>query len=76
MRWRLIKNAPKVASNFDPPRDVILFGPGIGVKQGRAANYPMGGVFADISHVAGDLMGGSYAPTHWMPLPAPPKEKK
>lgn len=70
--WQPIETAPKVKFG-EAPIDVVLYGPGIGVKTGRACAYPDGFVFAGVSFINGNLVQDGYC-THWMPLPAPPPE--
>jgi hypothetical protein len=71
MTWQPIETAPAVVNNLTAPHDVLLYGPQLGVRTGRAASYPDGIVFAGISNINGNV--ALTLVTHWMPLPEPPK---
>jgi len=68
--WMPIETAPVAERDF--LEDVVrclVYGPQIGVQVGRAWRYPDGTVRAQAFGFHGD-----WDITHWMPLPAPPKE--
>lgn len=68
--WMPIETA--LVAERDFLEDVVrclVYGPQIGVQVGRAWRYPDGTVRAQAFGFHGD-----WEITHWMPLPAPPKE--
>ena len=69
--WQSIDDAPKVGWG-EHPVDVLLWGRQLGVRTGRACQYP-GLVFASVANVNGNI--AQELATHWMPLPAPPEAK-
>ena len=67
-QWQPIETAPHVGWG-NPPVDVLLWGRQLGVRTGRACQYP-GLVYASVEYVGGNI--AQEIATHWMPLPAPP----
>ena len=78
--WRPIDSAPKVpeAGQFSPPEILLWPGPFGRVATGywnddRYAKKPRPHwMFIG----AGTLLGREASPTHWMPLPSPPREEE
>jgi hypothetical protein len=68
--WQPIETAPTILYEDKAP-DVLLYGPQLGVRTGRAARYPDGYLFAHVAHINGNLVEEALA-SHWMPLPTPP----
>lgn len=68
--WQPISTAPtrRLGEQAEP---VLLFGPHLGIQQGRAARYGSDYLFAGVAHIAGNLVPDGDV-THWMPLPSPP----
>lgn len=68
--WQPIEMAPLVEFGAVPV-DVMVFGPSLGVREGRACRMPDGYVFADVPHINGNLAWDGYV-TMWQFKPAPP----
>ena len=67
--WQPMATIPSINWGTGAP-EVLLYGT-FGVRQGRAARYPDGHIFATLGNVNGNIADET---THWMPLPDPPTE--
>lgn len=72
MEWQPIAQIPSVEYGQAPLR-VLIWGSGLGVQLGAAANYPNGYLYVGMGNVNGNLMEDeAWRPSHFMNLPAPP----